>query len=484
MLEMIPGAMVWATFAIAIILSFVQPLWAVYFIVVFDLYWLLRVLYWLVYLLVSNRLLRRSLRIDWKRKAEALPRYHEMYHVLFLPFATESLDVLRSTFLSLRDITFPRSRLIIVLGAEERMGDDAQQKSDALQREFGSEYYRFLQTTHPANIAGEMIGKGSNLNWMGHQFKKLVDDVLHIPYGRIIVSAFDVDTHPHPQYFCHLTYVFLTHPDPLHTSFQPLALYNNNIWKSPAFVRVAANSTTFWLMTEQMRPDRLFTFSSHSMSFPALVDVGFWQSDIVTEDSRIFLQGFLRYDGHYTVTPMYMTVSMYTPRGDTLWASLRNLYKQQRRWAYGVENFPFMAWNFARNPIIPFHTKFRYLWNQLEGIYSWATAPIVMFVLGRLPLVVNRPRLGNSILAQNAPLIINSFMLFAMIGIIVSAALSLTLLPPRPANTPRWHYATILLQWVFLPISLIVFGAFPATDAQTHLLFGRYLGFYVSEKRR
>ena len=39
------------------------------------------------------------------------------------------------------------------------------------------------------------------------------------------------------------------------------------------------------------------TFSSHSMSLRMLIDVGYWEKDIVSEDSRIFLQGLIKYDG-------------------------------------------------------------------------------------------------------------------------------------------------------------------------------------------
>lgn len=46
------------------------------------------------------------------------------------------------------------------------------------------------------------------------------------------------------------------------------------------------------------------TFSSHSMSLRMLIDVGYWQKDIVSEDSRIFLQGLVHYHGRYRVTPI------------------------------------------------------------------------------------------------------------------------------------------------------------------------------------
>ena len=44
------------------------------------------------------------------------------------------------------------------------------------------------------------------------------------------------------------------------------------------------------------------------MPFQALVDVDFWQNDVVSEDSRIFLQCLIRYDGRYRVTPLYIPI--------------------------------------------------------------------------------------------------------------------------------------------------------------------------------
>jgi len=68
--------------------------------------------------------------------------------------------------------------------------------------------------------------------------------------------------------------------------------------------------------------------------------------------------------------------------------------------------------------------------------------------------------------------------------VLVSAAMSLALLPPRPAHKRALDAAVMLLQWVLVPVTFVVFGAFPAIDAQTRLMLGRYLGFNVTEKKR
>jgi len=49
---------------------------------------------------------------------------------------------------------------------------------------------------------------------------------------------------------------------------------------------------------------------------------------------------------------------------------------------------------------------------------------------------------------------------------------------------PKHMYIIMLLQWILLPVAMILVAAIPAIDAVTHLMFGRYLGFNVSQKKR
>lgn len=321
------------------------------------------------------------------------------------------------------------------------------------------------------------------MNWMGHQLVPKLE-VLGIDIDRVIVSAFDVDTIAHPHYFACVTEKFLTEEDPHRSSYQPVVLYNNNLWDSPAAVRVAMFGTTFWLMTELSRPETMMTFSSHTMSLRMLVDVGFWQKDIVSEDSRIFLQGLMHYHGDYRVTPIYLPVSMDTVMSGSYSKALFALYKQLRRWAWGVENFPFMAMAFARDKMMPWSLKVRFLWKQLEGMYTWATVPLLIFLLGQLPFWLAPEQFRSYAVFQNTPFTLEWLMRFAMVGVFVSALVSATLLPPRPRHVSKWQTViVVILQWALLPITFVLFGAIPAIDSQTRLLLGKYLGFNVSPKR-
>jgi len=483
-LEIIPGAAVWLTLSSAVLLSYFNPLVVIYFIIVFDTFWLFRVTCFVLFLSISWRRYRRDVSIDWLARASELPRFGDIYHLIFLPTYKEDLEIIRATFRSLVADVYPkRERFIVVLAGEERDKERFLANARVLQEEFSQYFFRFLVTVHPQGLPDEIPGKGSNIHWAGHRAKELVDE-LGVPYENVVVSSFDIDTCVHPQYFAYLTHKYLTHPNPTRTSYQPVALYNNNIWDSPSVIRVAAFGTTFWLLTELARPERLFTFASHSMSFRALVDVGFWEKDIVTEDSRIFLQCLLHYNGDYAVTPMYIPVSMDTVMADTYGKSLVNLYKQQRRWAWGVEHFPYLVTRLRNKPDFPLFKKIFHVWTLAEGMYSWATAPLLIFLLGYLPLWFAPESLRTAALYQNTPHTLQALMTLSMVGVLVSAFLSFGLLPQRPAHKKRRAVVVMFLQWLLVPVTFILFGSIPAVDAQTRMMLGRYLGFNVTEKKR
>ncbi|HEY4527948.1 MAG TPA: glycosyltransferase family 2 protein, partial [Candidatus Paceibacterota bacterium] len=243
-------------------------------------------------------------------------------------------------------------------------------------------------------------------------------------------------------------------------------------------------SGTFWQMMQQERPERLATFSSHSMSFKALVELGFWQKNNVSEDSRIFWNGLLHYQGDYTSQPLAYPVWMDAPLGKTLWETAKNVYKQQRRWAWGAENFSYAVFGFLKIPEIPLKKKLFFTTIMFEGLWSWPTNAILMFFLGWLPLVMGGDVFNSTILSYNLPRATRLIMTFAMVGIITSIVISTSFLPPRPDGTPKRKYLYMILQWLLMPATLIIFGSIPALDAQTRLMLGKYMSFWVTPKFR
>lgn len=479
--EMVPGLLSWGTVVLALLAAFYAPMAAIIFIIVFDLYWTLRVLYFVIHVIAAYRSLRRVGKVDWQGEIQKVDGWERVHHAIFLPTYKEGLDILRDTLQHLKDAHYPKEKFLVVLGGEEGDAENFRKYQAILEEEFKDVFGLLMFTVHPRGLEGEIPGKGSNLKWIAGKFREAID-ARGIPYEDIVVSAFDVDTVAHPQYFARLTYLFCTVADPLRSSYQPLTLFSNNIWYANAPVRVAAFGTVFWLLGELVRPERMWTFSSHSMPWRMLVDVGYHEADLVSEDSRIFLQGLLHYDGNYRVTPMFLPVHMDAVSGATYKESLAALYKQQRRWAWGVEHLPYMMEKFKEHPKMPRMTKFKYFFNHVEGMYTWSTAPLLIFILGYLPFLVssNNP----AAIITNSPFTLEWMMRIANVGVFVTATLALLLLPKRPEGVSKWNWLIMATQWILLPVTFVLFGSFPALDAQTRFMLGKYLGFNVTKKAR
>ncbi|MBU0707459.1 hypothetical protein KKG41_03735, partial [Patescibacteria group bacterium] len=109
----------------------------------------------------------------------------------------------------------------------------------------------------------------------------------------------------------------------------------------------------------------------------------------------------------------------------------------------------------------------------------------IIFILGYIPIRLNNIEVQQSIIGQNAPIMLQYLMSAAMLGLLVSAILSVYLLPYKPFKKSRVKKVFLtIIQWLLFPICMIVFGSVPATEAQTRLLLGKYLGFQVTKKVR
>ena len=342
--EMLPGFLSWGTLIAIVILSWLKPFWMALFIIAFVIYWFFRAIYFYFHLRSSYRKMRNNEKIDWLEKLDQLPSsnyslplqsWNEIYHLVLLPIYKEPYLLLEDSLSNLKLADYPKEKMIVVLSAEERSRDHLEPIVRQAEEQFGKSFFKFLVTWHPSNLPGEIPGHGSNDAWGAKVVKRLIIDPLGIPYENIIVSSFDVDTCVFSEYFGCLTYHYLTTDRPTRTSFQPVPLYVNNIWQAPALSRTFAFSSTFWQMMCQERPERLLTFSSHAMSFKAMVDVGFKQANVVSDDSRIFWQCFFKYDGDYRVQPIFYPLAMDANVAKTFWRTIGNIYRQQRRWAWG-----------------------------------------------------------------------------------------------------------------------------------------------------
>lgn len=506
LLEMLPGFLSIATLLGLTALSYFQPVWVAYFIIAFDVYWLLLVVYMAIFLITSYHQLQVGLKTDWRQECAKLKEGHwdekkvavdslarqgvswdSLWQLIILPNVNESLDIIRTALASLLADGFPASQMIVALAMEERAGEEAKERAEIMRQEFADKFGRFIITFHPDGIAGELKGKGANQAWSAKVVKAKIIDQENLDDGRILVSVFDIDTIVKPGYFFALTYKFLTVSDPYHTSFQPVPVYHNNIWSAPFFSRVAASSNTFWQMIMQIRQESLVTYSSHSMTWRALVDIGFWSTTNVSEDSRIFWHCLMHYDGHYRVEPIHYEVSMDVTHDEGYIKTARSLYKQQRRWAWGGENIPYLLFNAGKrwkNKDLDKKGIIGHIFIQIYGFHAWATNALIVAVIGWLPMLLGGDRFNSTVLSGNLPTVTQNLMSVAMVGLILSAVISALLLPKKPAKYGPGKRIFMTLEWVAVPVTIIFFGAIPCLEAQIRLMTGKYMGFWLTPKSR
>ncbi len=523
--EIIPGMSFWTVFFGAILLSYFQPMWAAIFIVCFDLYWVLKACNVAIHLIASYRRFRVYVTLDWLEFVELLPQreklielyksriptatrslerkfyrqqikrlnrpinngiidrpYRDFHHVIVVPFVDESFEVLSSTFEALAEVQYPKDRMMIILATEERAGQNAQVVAKQVQEKYGSIFAKMFVTIHPDGMPGEIKGKSANASYAVSTTVPELEK-LGIKQEEVLISNFDSDTIVHPQYFTRVMYEFLTNHKPYRRSYQPISVYNNNIWDSPAFIRVVSVSNSFWQFTESSRPDRLRTFSSHTMTLKALVEIGYWKKDIINEDGYVFWQCYLHYKGDYEVVPLFVPVSLDTCLADTFWQTLKNQYKQKKRWAYNVEYYPHLVPALLRSKA-PFVDRMYKLFQYVEGNFNWATASLLISILGWLPLFLGGPEFQQTVVAYNLPTATRTLMTIATAFLIFSVYINLILLPPRPKKYGWGKSVMMYLQWFLVPITSVVFGSLPAIEAQTRLMMGWYLEFWVTPKAR
>jgi cellulose synthase/poly-beta-1,6-N-acetylglucosamine synthase-like glycosyltransferase len=485
-LEFVPAIISWTTIIGIVLLSIYNPILAAYLIIAFDLYWVLKTFYLSMHQRYNWKRLKHNMRVDWREMIGTL-KYEDIWHYVILPYYKEPEEIVEAAIKSVLDSEYDNKKIILGLAAEARAGEDAVAIAERMKKKYEKKFGHILVTAHPEGLPGEIKGKGPNITYAAEQAKKEIVDKEKIPYEDIIVSAFDIDTVVLPQYFLCLSWHFLTTEDPHKTSFQPVPLYNNNIWDAPAISRVAAFSSTFWQMIQQERSEKLTTFSSHAISFKALDEVGFWQKNMISDDSRIFWNLFMANNGDYKTVPISYPVSMDATTADTMVGTLRNIYKQQLRWLWGVENVPYMLFGFIKNKAIPLKKRVFHTLVQMEGWWSLATHPLLILLLGWLPLVLGGDEFRDTVISYNLPYVTRNLMLVAMLGLVLAATVAFSFMPKLPKDAPKRkrRYFIAAIQWLLVPFTIVVFGAIPGLHAQTRLALGKYLGeFWVTPKSR
>lgn len=485
--EKLPGILTWSSFILPIIVSLFYPAVVASLIIVYALYWLVKSFKMSYALIIGYNKYRQDVKLDWLKMCKNLPHrqndWQNIYHVLVQATYKEDVETLDHSISAIVNSNYPLDKIIYVLACEEKDKENALKNADYLYKKYASKMNKFIITIHPKDIVGEIPGKGSNITYAMRQTLKEIDKT-KIPYPNIIVTSLDADNRVHSEYFGSLTYKYLTDPDPDHSAYQPLSMYFNNIWQVPLVIRSISVGSSFWQMIESTRPYRLRNFSAHAQTLLGLVKTDFWSTRSIVEDGHQYWRSYLAYEGNYKVVPIHLPVyqdAVLSPKGYL--GTFREQYIQKRRWSWGCSDIPYVITKIVNNKKIALYDRWMQFFRLLEGHYSWATTSVILAVVGWMPKFVNAD-FRDSVIAYNFPTIYSRILTIAMLGLAVTLAISMLLLPPKPKKrSMAW---SVIIEWIIapimLPISNIIFSSIPAIESQTRLMFGKYLDFRVTEK--
>jgi hypothetical protein len=509
--EIFPALLTYTILALPVILGKLAPKTAAYLLVAYLLLWFMRAVGLDLRSIQGWRTMKQHKNLPWKSmlvdletldpKTKKAPKWHannlarvgrnipktrilpsEVYHAVIIAFYNESRDIVEPTVQSVLDTNFDHKKIILCLAYEERGGLEIEKMARGLVEKYGHDFYYAEAVKHPADIKGEVIGKGGNVTFAGRRLQEYLEEQ-HIDPINVLVTTLDSDNRPDKEYFGALTYTYCSTEEPKHASYQPVTMYTNNIWDAPAPMRVIATGNSFWNVVLSLRPHLLRNFSAHAQPMAALIDTDFWSVRTIVEDGHQFWRTWFRYDGHYDVFPIYVPIYQDAVLTESYRRTLKMQFVQVRRWAWGASDIAyFVNQAFFKINNIPLHKRISKLFRLVEGHVSWSTAPLILLLAAYPVFFFHTSSLQFGFLANELPQYASALQRVAMVGILISLYLSMRSLPPKPERYKRHRTIWMVIQWVYLPITSIIYSACAAIYAQTRLALGKYLGFVITEK--
>jgi hypothetical protein len=229
-----------------------------------------------------------------------------------------------------------------------------------------------------------------------------------------------------------------------------------------------------------VQKDRLVTHSTYSLSLRLLREIGFWDTDVIPEDYRIFFKAFFKKHGEAWVEPIFLKTSMDAPLSSSYIKSLNNKYQQERRWSWGAsDDALFIKWWFTV-PHVPFFRKTVLLFNVLLDHFLWPVNWFIITIAANIMPFIN-PVFSRTTLGYNLPRLaglILTFCLFATFAMIIIDF----------RQRPKYHAASkkrqllFPLEFLLLPVVGFFLSALPALISHTQLMLGKRLEYKVTEK--
>lgn len=481
-LEILPGFFSWSLILFPIWGSFLIPTFVAYYVITFAIYWLYRSFTMAILSVFAHFKINASERFEWitDLKNNFPKKWDQTHHIVIIPTYTEPIATLKRTIQALTEQTYPTKNIHVMVSFEEREGEAALEKAAILKKKFSKHLGNIWTTMHP-DIEGEVKGKSSNTAWGARSAKKLLVDQQKIPLENITITSEDADARFHKKYFANLTYEFLSHNNPYNVIWQGHVSFYNNIWKVPAPVRVMASVFSVTQMYILMRKDRLVNFSTYSTSLKHIVDIDYWDTDVIPEDYRLFFKSYFAKKGKFHVEPIFMSIYADAAESDGLVETLKNQYQQLARWAWGVSDDAYIIRQYVLTEGIPFWDKTVRVLKVIEDHFLWPVNWFAITISAFFPPLLN-PEFSRTMLGKTLPQVTSTVLTLSLISMITIFIIDANKRPPRPKHHNFLSYIIQPLEFLMLPIIGFFFSALPGIDSHTRLMLGKYIEYKVTDK--
>ncbi len=484
-LEILPGALTWTALTSPIWLSFTFPFAVAYFIIAAQAYWLITALKNAVLILLGYRKLVWAKNQNWiKNLKEDFPNEWDSYHhIILLPTYKESIDVLKPAFDAVANSTYPKKNIYLAVGFEA-WADQEQVQGVIKQLESYKDKIGDVFVTIHELQPGEIKGPATNRNTM---YRNAIQEMekRHIPLDKVLVTTLDADFVIDHDLLAGALHKYLSTPAEIRDkrSFTGSFFYYNNYWQSPTPMRLISTGTAFWQLAEMFGSDKYMNFSSLTINLKSLKEIGGWIPNKVNDDSGFYWKAYFHFKGDYKVIPHYIPINGDTNLDTSLLKTFQNQYLQLKRWAYGVEHVPYAFKEYFKRQDIDFWDKTDKLLFVLWGNLRWGSLALIVTFAGLIIPLVN-PTYAESVIAINLPIVSSWILTAAFLGLFATIFVHEKTAPPRPKNWPFVKWLWSYLQYLLVPVVLVTITTIPAIDAQTSLMFGRYLEYRVTNKAR
>jgi len=479
--EALPGLISWFILAVALFVAFVNAAIFAGIVLAFMTYWIVSCARIIVSTLKGWRRIEETRETDWIGRLDAeFPQWRDYYYCTIVPFASESINVLRPTLASLAAADFPSDRKLLFLSSEAAL-PQGRAIAERLAAEFAGSFAGIYVTEH-ALQPGELKGKASNENHCGRfAYRKMVE--LGIDPGRVLISSNDSDMRIEPHFPAYLLHEYLSEgADRDRRIYQPIPSDFGDYWGASFFTRMLILSGVLWRITLQVRGGtRCTVFSFYSMSMKALNDIGYWDPDVIPEDERTMFKAIERFGSRFKVHPLFVLTRGSSIRGDGFLGAVSEQYVQILRWAWGASEIAHSLAAYARlgregrkalrGPIL----------NQVRSATEWSLAPIILVFGGLVPGFID-PWFAFTPFGRVYAAAMVAITLISTAFLVCTIWLERVIAPPRPEGELGLASLCRSATWFLSPAVSLVFGSLPALEAQTRLIINQRIAYVESRK--